>query len=68
VLTTPPGRIVYDRFTPKPDEIQLLASEMVRFKLLETGNISGLVDDRFARAANLNGITDVKSILNVSDK
>ena len=68
VLTTPPGRIVYDRFTPKQDEIQFLADEMQRFNLLETTNISGLADERFARAANLDGITDLKSILGPSNK
>jgi NitT/TauT family transport system substrate-binding protein len=68
VLTTPPDRTVYDRFTPKTDEIQLLADEMVRFKLLENSNISGLVDDRFAKSANLNGITDIGSIVDVPTK
>lgn len=68
VLNTPRGRIVYDRFTPKQEELQLLADEMVRFKLLETANISGLVEDRFAMVANLSGITDLKSILHVPGK
>ncbi|MBI4965243.1 MAG: ABC transporter substrate-binding protein [Desulfomonile tiedjei] len=68
VLTTPRGRIVYDRFTPKQDEIQFLADEMVRFKLLETANIAGLVEDKFAKSANLNGITDVRSIVDFPHK
>jgi NitT/TauT family transport system substrate-binding protein len=62
-LTTPPNRIVYDRFLPKEEEIQFLADQMVKYSLLENNNISGLVDDRFAKAVNLEGITDTKSIL-----
>ncbi len=62
-LTTPANRIVYDRFLPKEKEIQVLADQMVKFNLSEKNNISGLVDDRFAKAVNLNGITDIKSIL-----
>lgn len=67
-LTTPPNRIVYDKFTPKQEEIQLLADEMKRFKLIQDAGIKGLVDDRFAREANLDGITDVKSILSPPGK
>lgn len=63
VLTVPANRFVFDRFLPKEDEIQFLADQMVKFKLLEKNGISGLVDDRFAKAANLKGITDVESIL-----
>jgi len=37
---------------------------MVRFNLLKQNDISGLVEDRFARSANLDGISDFKSILN----
>lgn len=68
MLTTPRDRIVYDRFTPKEDEIQFLADEMRRFKLLENTNISGLVEDRFAREADLDGITDLKSVLDLPKK
>jgi len=67
-LTTPPGRIVYDRFAPKQDEMQFLADEMKRFKLIESADINGLVDDRFATGANLEGITDLQSILNAPEK
>ena len=60
---TPPDRIVYDRFVPKYGEMQFLADQMVRFGLLEHGNIDGLIDDRFAKNADLSNITDLKSIL-----
>ncbi len=62
-LETPKDRIVFDKFLPKEQEIQYLADQMVRFKLLEKNDIAGLVEDRFAKNANLKGITDIKSIL-----
>jgi NitT/TauT family transport system substrate-binding protein len=64
-MTHPPERFVFDRFVPKQDEIQYLAEQMVRFKLLESADTQGLIDDRFAKEANLDGITDLKSILHV---
>ncbi len=63
-LTTPPNRIVYDRFVPKYEEMQFLADQMVKFGLIKDGNIEGLIDDRFAKNADLRDITDYKSILN----
>ncbi len=66
-MTHPPERFVFDRFVPKEDEIQYLADEMVRFKLLESSDIKGLIDDRFAKNADLEGITDLKSILHAPE-
>ncbi|MGD9096543.1 MAG: ABC transporter substrate-binding protein [Desulfobacterales bacterium] len=62
-LTTPEARIAYDRFTPRTDEIQALAEKMHRFDLLADTDIAGLVDDGFARRADLRGVTDLDSIL-----
>jgi len=62
-LETPKNRVVFDRFVPKEEELQSLANEMVRFKLLEKNDISGLVDDRFALSSNTERISDLKSIL-----
>jgi NitT/TauT family transport system substrate-binding protein len=62
-LQNPPNMIVYDRFVPKQDEIQYLADQMVRYGLLERSDITGLVEDRFAVRADLDGITDLTSIL-----
>ena len=62
-LETPRNRIVFDRFVPKDKELQFLANEMMRFKLLEKNNISGLAEDRFALSSNLKGVSDLKSIL-----
>jgi NitT/TauT family transport system substrate-binding protein len=66
-LTQPPNRIVYDRFVPKEDEIRFMADLMVHFSLLTGNDISGLVCDKFALEADLNGITDFESILQPPD-
>lgn len=62
-LTTPYGRVIYDRFVPKTAEIQMMADLMVRYDLIEHADITGLVDDRFALAASIDGIDDLDSIL-----
>ncbi len=62
-LTTPEARIAYDRFLPCTEEIQNLAEKMQRFDLVAHTDITGLVDDGFARRANLGGVTDLASIL-----
>lgn len=64
-LTTPPDRTIYDRFIPMQEELQYLADQMVRFHLLKHNDITGLIEDRFARTANLEGIADFESVLNV---
>jgi len=56
-------RIVWDRFVPVAGEMQYLADQMVRFGLLPTSSIAGLIDDRFARATKLDDITDLQSVL-----
>lgn len=61
-LTVPPDRVRYDRYIPKPDEFQFMADLMSRFNLIEHTDIHGLVDDRFALAANTDGIDDLDSI------
>ncbi len=62
-LTPPYGRTIYDRFVPIKTELQVMADLMVRYNLTQQGDITGLVDDRFARAASLDGIDDLDSIL-----
>jgi NitT/TauT family transport system substrate-binding protein len=61
-LTVPPGRVIYDRFVPKENELQKMADLMVRFNLIEHADIDGLVDDRFALAVDTEGIDDIESI------
>ncbi|MBI5249153.1 MAG: ABC transporter substrate-binding protein [Desulfomonile tiedjei] len=63
-MNTPLNRVVFDKFVPKYDEMQNLSDLMVKFKLLEGNDIQGLIDDSFAKNANLDGISDIKSILN----
>jgi NitT/TauT family transport system substrate-binding protein len=62
-LTTPRARIDYQRSVPQASEIQLMADLMVRYKLIAHNDTSGLVEDRFAREADLKGVSDVGSIL-----
>ncbi len=62
-LTTPETRIAYDRFAPRTEEIKALAEKMHRFDLVVHTDITGLVDDGFARRADLEGVTDLASIL-----
>jgi NitT/TauT family transport system substrate-binding protein len=62
-LNTPQRRIVYNRYVPVDEEMQYIARLMVRFDLLKDPSIEGLVDDRFARRADVTGIAGVDSIL-----
>ncbi len=62
-LTTPNERILYKHFTPKQQEIQYLADLMQRFDLISGNDITGLVEDRFARNVDLSDITDLESII-----
>lgn len=62
-LMHPPNRVLFDQYLPKHDEIQYLADEMVRFGLVKSGDVTGLVDDSFARKADVSGVTDFNSII-----
>ena len=62
-MNTPKGRIVYDRYVPVRKELQQMADLMFRYSLSSTADIEGLVEDRFARHASIDGIDDVTSIL-----
>lgn len=62
-LTKPEGRIVYDRYIPKSEEIQFIADLMRRYGLIEQADVAGLVDDRFARNASTAGIDGLDTIL-----
>ncbi|HID97047.1 MAG TPA: ABC transporter substrate-binding protein [Thermodesulfobacteriaceae bacterium] len=63
VMTNPARSIVYDRYIPVSEELQYLADEMCRFGLLENPDITGLVDDSFARSADSSNVTGIKSIV-----
>lgn len=62
-MNTPEDRIVYDRFVPKQEELREMAQLMVRFGLTGSADVDGLVDDRFARGADLSGVDGLDSIL-----
>jgi len=62
-LTTPKARIDYQRSVPQASEIQMMADLMVRFNLIEKNDTTGIVEDRFAREADLENIYDIGSIL-----
>ena len=62
-LTTPPDRTVFDRFTPREEELAEIATKMKRFGLAQTDDITGLAEDRFAKTVNPKNVTDIRSIL-----
>lgn len=62
-LTTPQNRIVFNRFLPDKDELKDMARAMVDFGLTDDDAIDGLVDDRFAKQADLTGLTDLVSVV-----
>lgn len=62
-LTNKKGRIVFNRFKPKEDEIQKMAQAMLKLKMIKNDNIKDLVDDHFADRADLENINDFSSIL-----
>lgn len=65
-LNTPVRRIVFDRYLPQQAEMQKMADMMVQFGLLENANVDGLVEDRFARQADLSMIAEISSILRIA--
>jgi NitT/TauT family transport system substrate-binding protein len=62
-MGNPPDRILFDKFTPSSEEMQKIADLMVDFGLSSSNDISGLIDDSFARGADTTDITDLASIL-----
>lgn len=57
-LTTPKNRIIFDLYTPKISEMQAMADDMFSLGLIKNNNITGLVDDEFAKDVKFDGITD----------
>ena len=62
-LNTPPNRMVFDGFKPIEREIQEIADELQKQKLLDSNDITGLVDDSFAAKANVSNIQQLDSVL-----
>ena len=65
-LTTPKDRILFDQYIPKENEMQQMADLMKQVGLLESTDVSGLIDDSFARAVKVEEVPDVESILKVN--
>jgi NitT/TauT family transport system substrate-binding protein len=57
-LNTPPNRVLFDLYQPKQEEMQAMADDMLSLGLIKNNNIVGLVDDQFAKTADLNNIGD----------
>jgi NitT/TauT family transport system substrate-binding protein len=62
-LNSPEQRIVFDQYLPLQSQMQTMADMLVSFGLIGEANIDGLVDDRFARQVNLDGIDGLETIL-----
>ncbi len=62
-MTNPPDRIVYDRFVPKAEELGEMARRMVQYGLSEHADIAGLIEDRFAKGADIQAVRDRSQIL-----
>lgn len=62
-LSTPKGRILFDGYVPRKDELRQMADLMVRFGLIQTADVDGLVEDQFARNVDQKGIKDLLTIL-----
>jgi len=60
-------RIVFDQYVPRNDEMQYMADLMVEFDLAKSNDISGLVDDSFARSADISAVSSLSSILSGQD-
>lgn len=64
-LDTPEHRIVFDKFVPRQDELQRVADMMKSYGLIESNDIDGLVEDRFARRCDLSDVQGLDSIIRV---
>ncbi|XOF33030.1 MAG: ABC transporter substrate-binding protein [Candidatus Electrothrix sp. YB6] len=57
------GRTIYDQYLPKIEEMQEIADLMVKYKLIESNNIEGLVDPQFAREMETEDVEELEDIL-----
>lgn len=61
-LKTPEGRIVFDKYLPVKAELQYMADLMVRYNLIKTATVEGLVEDRFVSQADVSPVSSLSSI------
>jgi len=67
-LTTPSERIVYSQYIPVPAEIQKIANSMKKHNLTQSNDISGLIEDRFAKEADIQNVTSLASIIPATNR
>lgn len=61
---SPPGRVRFDLFIPKAEEMEEIAREMQLAGMISrVPDVKGLVDDRFARAVRIDPVSSLKEIL-----
>lgn len=62
-LTDPPGRVRFDLYTPVREELEEIGREMQLAGLIEGPlNVSGMVDDRFARKVESGALHELAEI------
>ena len=57
------GRTLYDQYLPKIEEMQEVADLMVRYGLIESSDIKGIVDSQFAENVDTDHVQTMKDIL-----
>ncbi|MCI5119606.1 MAG: hypothetical protein D3908_00085 [Candidatus Electrothrix sp. AUS4] len=57
------GRTIFNQYLPKIEEMQEIADLMVRYKLIESNKIDGLVDQDFAKNADIEHVETIDDIL-----
>lgn len=62
-LKNPKNRTNFDRFVPQMDEMQKIVDLMKRFGLTDSVDVEGVIDDQFAKKANLENITTINSVI-----
>lgn len=63
-LNTPKDRIVFHRYTPVQEEMRAIADLMMKYGLIESATVEGLIEPSFARQADVRGLSsDIASIL-----
>ena len=62
-LSTPPNRVSFDQYLPKPEEMREIANLMKHFRLISSDTTEGLVEPRFAESVDFSGITTIESVI-----
>ncbi|WPD20785.1 MAG: ABC transporter substrate-binding protein [Candidatus Electrothrix scaldis] len=57
------GRTIFNQYLPKTEEMQEIADLMVRYKLIESNTIDGLVDQQFAQNVDTDHVETIDDIL-----